>query len=184
MDFEEEGFVEAIYEGKIVKVPERYAKREGLPILKKPRPLQLQRASSNLPPGKYKTLMEQDKKHPLDLLKRQPSLQEKQIISELVDNFNWKIKFERRKKSITRSQLAKLINEPEDKLKILEFGMLPSPDFQLISKVQTALGINLRKDGKSFSEIEEAISRVKSQQIKKQLQSKITGKDIEILDEE
>lgn len=183
MDFEEENFVEAIFEGKIVKVPERYAKREGLPILKKPRAIQLQRATANLPPGKIKMLAEQDRKHPMDLLKKQPTLQEKQVISELIDNFTWHIKSARRTKGITRSQLARLINEPENNLKMLEFGILPSPDFQLINKVQTALGINLRKDGKSFEQIQDVISKAKSEQIKRQLKPKLSGKDIEILPE-
>ena len=188
MNFEQDNtneFVEAIEEGKIVRVSEKYAKREGLPILRKQQVIQFQRTTSQLHQTKLKSMLEQDKRHPTDYLKRKPEWKEKQVISELVDNFNWTIKSERRKKGITRSQLAKLINEPENNIKMLEFGVLPSPDFLLINKIQNALNINLRKDGRDFSKppASDILSQAKTKMMKKEDEKEktsVSGAEIEI----
>ncbi|MBI5804340.1 hypothetical protein HY450_03790 [Candidatus Pacearchaeota archaeon] len=142
--------VDAIEEGKIVKVTEAYAKREGLPILRKPKSLELQRTASEISFDKTREKKE-ERTNIVDKLHKKESWRESQVLSELVDNFHWIIRVERRKKGLSRNQLAKLINEPEDSLRQLEFGILPFHDFVLINKIQQTLKVNLRKDGRDFS---------------------------------
>lgn len=191
-----DNLVEAIEEGRIVRVPESYAKREGLIVLK--RPEIAERASSNPPstaPSSHRKNDLSRTKPFTHIIDQRPGWQEKQVISELVDNFQWQIKFERRKKGLTRKQFAKIINEPEENIQIIEAGRLPSPDFILINKIQKALNLNLRKDQKDFSlTTKDMLSQQKDVPEKKKdyrnLKDKgkdkgdLLGEGIEILDDE
>ncbi len=181
----EDNTVEAIEEGKIVKVPESYARREGLPILR--------RSLSQTYQQKIPSYLEK-KERPktesridfMSKLKKSPTWKEKQVLSELINNWQWHIRTERRKKGITRKQLAELVNETESNIKMLEFGCLPSEDFVLINKVQKVLGINLRKDQKDFNQSLQDMMQSKEPTKVKTNQSadELLGKDIDILDKE
>jgi len=191
MDYGQKDLVEAIEDGRIVKVPESYAKREGLLILKKS-PLQVQKQQ----PPSYLTERKEhsDRTKPLtDYIRSRPDWREKQVLSELIDNFNWQIRYNRRRLGLTRKQLARMINVPEEELQILESGRLPSNDFILINKVQKVLGVNLRKDGKQFDISAEELmhkaatsknSAVQTKAQRDEVSRDIVGKDIEIIDEE
>mgnify|MGYP001593161429 CR=1 FL=1 len=149
LEEQNERMVEAIEEGRIVFVPERYAIRENLTILKKP---EIKRIPLTAHTNKQMSpIVSRGKEHPLESIKRSMDWKEKQVISELIVNFNWHIRTERKKRGLTRKQLAHMISEPEENVQKIEFGVLPSSDFVLINKIQQALGINLRKDGKDFS---------------------------------
>jgi len=185
MEFFQDKLVDAIEEGRIVKVTEEHARREGLPILRKIPEISQQ--------TKATYLKEKPKPEPkvdiLDSLKKTPSWREKQVTSELISNWQWHIRMERRKKGLSRGQLAELVHEQEDNIKLLEFGTLPSEDFVLINKVQQALKINLRKDKKDFSQDVQHImpkpqDKQKSPANSGQKTQSITGSDIEILEDE
>jgi ribosome-binding protein aMBF1 (putative translation factor) len=189
MEFENK-MVEAIEEGRIVQVSESYAKREGLVILKKPE-LQIK----NQIPSHLET--KREKTRPLtEYVKSKPDWREKQVMSELIENFHWQIRFGRRQKGFTRKQFAKMANITEDELQIIESGRLPSNDFIIINKIQNTLGINLRKDGKNFDvTTEEILEKARQKQEEKKQFSKpakkpeesdseMLGRGIEILDEE
>jgi len=138
--------VDAIENGKIVRVNESYAKAEGLLILRKQKQnsAQLQTQTTNL--------LRKEKEESLfgiDTFRRSLKPQN-QVESELIDNFHWHISTARRKRNMTRKHLAEAINEPENNIKLIENGILPSNDFILINKIQSYLKINLRKDGKDF----------------------------------
>ncbi|MBU0907231.1 MAG: hypothetical protein KKD18_02030 [Nanoarchaeota archaeon] len=194
MDSGSNKLVEAIEDGRIVKVPEYYAKREGLLILKKA-PIQIQKTQT---PSYFQH--KEDRTKPLtEYIKSKPDWREKQVMSELVDNFHWQIRYTRRRLGITRKQLAKMVGVSENDLQIIESGRLPSNDFILINKVQKTLGINLRKDGKEFDlSAEENLSaeeimekarekdRAKPVQRKSQTEdySEVVGEGIEILEDE
>ncbi len=192
--YTEQNIVEAIEEGKIVRVSEVYAKREGLPILRKSRPGAPQEKATSSPETKkiiQKEFRDERSKRMLDYLRKPTGWQEKQVISELIPNFSWHISKARRNKSLTRKQLAKLVNTDEDSIKLLENGLLPNPDFILINKIQIALNINLRKDKQDFTK-EMTLDRMKNQAQKQEDAPKkaevdhenILGEDIEIIDDE
>lgn len=145
---QEDRMVDAIEEGRIVRVTESYAKHEGLAILRKPsfqenKPQVVPQEKANSSWSSF-ALKES--------LMKTPSWKEKQVISELVPNFHWQIRVERKKRGLTKAQLAKAINESEENIKLVEFGKLPSEDFVLVNKLQKYLNINLRKDGKNFTD--------------------------------
>jgi len=125
-----------------------------------------------------------------------------QVSSELLDNFNWLIRINRKRKNLTRKQFAKLLDEPEENIKMVEAGFLPYSDFILINKIQHSLGINLRKDKKDFNKsINQTLEGTNFKnrtvqngrlitktpaEIPKEAppQNTFSGNDIEILDEE
>jgi len=144
----EEEYVEAIDEGKIVKVAKSYAKREGLPILRKSITPELHRKAAERSFDRNKT----EKFEPLDTDKHKFNWRREQVTSELVDHFSWLISQARRRKGLTRKQLALAINEKESAVRMIEYGTLPKDDFVIINKIQSALGINLRKDKRSMTE--------------------------------
>jgi ribosome-binding protein aMBF1 (putative translation factor) len=156
MSFDDEGMVDALEEGRIVKVSEEYAKKEGLAVLRRYAPKGYgEKAKSAVPPVKneraemgaraYKRgiLSFEDLRKPLDWKKHQ-------IVQELVEDFHWVITKARREKNMTRKQLANAIKENEETVKKLENGIMPTNDFVLVNKIQDYLNINLRKDGKDF----------------------------------
>ena len=202
MDFrsQDQNIVEAIEEGKIVRVSESYAKREGLPILRKSRltPSQERLVSQGAKKTIQKEFRDERSKRLLDYLRKPVDWKEKQVISELIPNFSWEIIRARRTKGLTRKHLGKLVGADEDSIKLLENGLLPNPDFILINKIQTALNLNLRKDKKDFSkeitlkEIKEEVKKQEAQQKKPKTDAsksqndkesnRLIGNDIEIFE--
>ncbi|MEK6800728.1 MAG: helix-turn-helix domain-containing protein [Nanoarchaeota archaeon] len=180
-----EKMVEAIEDGRIVSVTENYAKRENLPILKRETIKEIKNFGDPKV-GKVPTsMMGKGKEHPLEYLKKPMNWKEKQVLSELIENFHWHIRTERRKKGVTRKQLSKMIGESEESIEKIEFGVLPSTDFVLINKIQQALSINLRKDGKDFSK---SVSQMIPKDSKKQGENEkfkhiSSNREIEILDD-
>jgi len=160
-------FVEAIEGGKIVRVSERYAKIEGLPILRKPRLEQKNRAQ-NEPPEKIS----------FDDLRK--PLRPNQVTSELIDNFHWHILKKRRQLGLTRKKLAEKINESENTLKLIENGVIPNKDFIIINKIQSSLLINLRKDKKDFTQSPRSLLKEEEQEPK----TEISGEEIELIEDE
>lgn len=152
--------VEAIEDGKIVTVSEDYAKREGLPILRR----------SNIEGKEKKQVSESElikrkefagrgvfedhraKKGILSFEEYRRPLRrsESDVTNELIDNFHWEILKKRKEKEISRKQFAQDLGVGEEEIRIVENGRLPRNDFVLINKIQSYLGINLRKDGKDF----------------------------------
>lgn len=194
MDSGSNKLVEAIEEGRIVKVPEYYARREGLLILKKA-PIQMQKAQA---PSYLKP--KEDRTKPLtEYIQTKPDWREKQVMSELVENFHWQVRYTRRRMSLTRRQLANMAGISDSDLQVIESGRLPSNDFVLINKLQKALGINLRKDGKDFDVpvgeiLEKARDREREKSVPvrsrdsggetKEDYSELVGEGIEILEDE
>src|SRR3989338_3282633 len=176
----ESNLVEAIEEGRIVKVSEDYAKREGLPILRKQQPKIPKPAQKK--DSEEKRLFIDDLRKPLKALKSQ-------VMTELVDNFQWEIAKKRRQLAITRKQLAASISEPEYVLKLLENGILPKDDFVIINKLQAKLNLNLRKDKKDFIQparnlIEEPKENAKKESSSKKTDEGLLGDDIQPFDED
>lgn len=145
--------VDVIKEGQIVTIPESQARHEELFILRVHEKKDLSeslpsiesrrrsgRSNVPLPPsrssGKWHSYQSEYSKN--------------NVIRELKDNFHWEIGKARKERSLTRLQLANAINVPENAIKMVENGELPSDDFVLVNKLQNYLGIQLRKDGKTF----------------------------------
>ena len=180
--------VEAIEEGQIVKVPEEYARKEGLLILRKSeqgsfmdnqdlRGIEMSAQSAKESMEKKAEIeLRRQKKGVLkfDELRKPLKWRENQIIQELIENFHWHISKARKARGMNRKQLAQAINISENNLKLIENGIIPEKDFVMINKIQDFLQINLRKDGKDFNQ--RARMKIESE---KKIQEELKKKDEE-----
>ncbi len=69
--------------------------------------------------------------------------------SDLTDNFHWTIQRIRRARKITREQFAKGIGESDATVRMIEQGFFPENNYRIINKIESFLGIRLRKPGTS-----------------------------------
>ncbi len=133
-----ETMVDALDEGAIVRVPESYARREGLPILRKWMPPPMQKTVSRLGPKETGGM---------DTFRRPLKKDAGGIREALLDNFHWVLSHRRKGMNLSRKQLAQAVGASEYDIKLLENGVLPAHDFVLISALERYCGISLRKDG-------------------------------------
>ncbi len=173
----EEKMVDAIEEGKIVHVSEKYAKQEGLLILRKT-------TESFLPVGKQKS-KEEEARVGFNELRKPLRWKENKVVKDLIENFHWVISKERRARNMTRKDFANALGESENTMKMIENGVLPSDDFILINKIQDYLGINLRRDKQSFGEMRKLVEEGEKKKDEKKAEEKkeeISGDEIELID--
>ena len=111
---DEEFEVEAIQEGRIVRVSEEYARKEGLLVLKK-----FMRFEPN---EEVKEEEVEDRRLLMDDFRKPLDWKDKGIAKELIDNFYWHISRERRRRGITRGEFAKAIGESENTIKMIPPG--------------------------------------------------------------
>lgn len=185
--------VDAIEEGKIVRVTEDYAKKESLFILKR-----VEESPQQQVPQK-KDRFKEEKRPLFDDYRRQLKHSKDPLISELLDNFHWVLLEKRKAKNLTRKQVAQSVGVSEVDIKMLENGVLPSKDLVLVNKLEKYYGINLRKGSINYqdsfrskvtSEKKEPSKRDYSGMIQKNREQKensesanvLTGSDIEIID--
>lgn len=183
MDFEEKT-VDAIEEGKIVKVSEEYAKQEGLIILRK--------SQAGLEQWeKPKVKKEVERARPLfDDFRKPLNWNKKEAIRDLVDNFHWEILRKRRAKGLTRRQVGKAIGESEEAIRMAENGIIEKGDYTLINKLEEYFGISLRKQKYEFGApmralIDKEIPRAEKKEEKKVSEEDkggIKGNEIELVD--
>lgn|SRR3989344_2438162 len=134
--------VDALEEGKIVRVSEAYARREGLTILRTVSSPEQQEKFAALARSQK---LQQVKESPFESL-RKPLRTKNDALAGLHEHFHWEILQLRKQRNLTRKQLAQAVGASESEMKMLENGVLPSDDFVLISKVERYFGVNLRKD--------------------------------------
>jgi|SRR3989344_882686 len=172
---QEEFYVDAIEEGKIIKVTETYAKREGLPILRR-----LSVEESPKPKNK-----EEEPHLSFEDFRRPLQWKNSQVYSELAPNFQWEISKRRRQLGITRKHLADAIGESETTIKLIENGALPKDDFIIINKLQEYLKINLRDDKKDFTQSPRSLLTENNEQNKEpQKTESIIGEDIKLIEDD
>lgn len=175
----EDKVVEAIKDGQIVRVSELQAEEEDLFVLRKAE----QEIASGTPKLESRKLPES--RSFVNRYDLRQNIRKNNVVKFLIENFNWKITRARREKGISRKQIALAIGENEDVLKRLEYGELPSDDFVLITKMESYLGIKLRKDTDGFDEARKLIDLQKTeretQEKKKKLEEMHKNLDAESL---
>lgn len=143
--------VDVIREGHIVTMRESEAREEELFVLRVHEAL----PASVAPPAQESRKRTRDPslqpKQNVRWHSYQPDYTKNNVIRELKDNFHWEVSKARKAKNMSRLQLANAIGVPEVAIKLIENGELPSDDFVLVNKVQNYLGIQLRREGSSFS---------------------------------
>ncbi len=146
----------AIGEKGIVSVCSDCASLEHLPIIKKPTDEQIidskrQKSVRDMLSGINRggKLLAGREVSLRELVDRNLKSRETQSHPDLVENFHWDIQRIRRNRKITREQFAKGIGESEATVRMIEQGVLPGNNYQIVNKIEGYLGISLRKPGKS-----------------------------------
>jgi ribosome-binding protein aMBF1 (putative translation factor) len=138
------GTVEAIEDGRIVRVTEDYARREGLLILRK------QAHVSDAPLSVKEKKDEGIRKNKgfvgMDDLRKPLKSQKTEVMNELLDNFHWILLEKRKSRGLTRKKAAEALGESEMNIKMIENGVLPMNNFVLVNKLESYYGVSLRRN--------------------------------------
>jgi len=143
-----ESIVEVIKEGEIIRMLESQAVEEDLFILRRIHQPEKEMAE-NISFIEKKEITNKLIRQfsPLNNWKsRRTEGKRNFVLGELKDNFHWDIVRARREKNFTRKRLGEEIEVPENVMRLIESGQLPTDDFVLISKIENFLGIRLRKE--------------------------------------
>ncbi len=136
--------VDALDDGRIVRVAESYALREGLLILQRLRPVDTPEARAAVHRARK---LDDVRMAPFEALRRPLPRQVDEVTASLIDNFHWILAQKRRERSLSRKRVGEAVGAIEQDIKLIENGILPSKDFVLVSKLENFFGVNLRKEG-------------------------------------
>lgn len=191
---DEQGLVDAIENGRIVRVSEEYARIEGLTIIRRsePRAVDSPKTQEQM---KLTPRLRGERKAYFDIDKyRRPWHDKNTITNSLIDNFHWVIGHRRKQLNLSRRQLAVAINAVEEDIKMFENGVIPHADYILINKLESYLKVNLRRDSVNKSMAPSDVSVFKQQIHKPRWTERMHGRsaesaeriameDIEIIDD-
>lgn len=145
---------EGILEDGMVMVCSFCAENEGIPIIKKPTNEQLKKAEKRysvrermerLSGVGQTTDISPDQTIVQRNLARLRVPEKKQLNEEVLENYDWNIKIERRRRKMTLSQLATQSGIDYNILQSIEKGQLPSNFKEVFLKLESFLGIRLLK---------------------------------------
>ncbi len=167
--------LDAVSTQGVIKVCEKCSREEGMPLLKRPTTFQLKEAEreqgtyvkgvrefSNIP--KKNEEKEETEESLMELVNRNYESKHEGEVKprlDLEDNFHWIIMRTRRLKKLTQKDLAKELSESEAAIKMAEQGILPEDDYRLVNKLESFLGIRLRKSDSPLTPMEQPARVVK-----------------------
>ncbi|MFA4960914.1 MAG: hypothetical protein WC548_04600 [Candidatus Pacearchaeota archaeon] len=144
-----------ISEDGVVMICEFCAEREGMPIIKKPTMKQLEDADKRYSVRERMERMS-GRREITDISPDQSIVQrnlsklrmpeKRQSNEEVVYDYNWVIKIERRRRKMTTSQLAHGVGVSADVINQIEQGKLPKNFKEIFLKIESFLGVKLLKN--------------------------------------
>lgn len=164
--FESSAIVEAIDGSEIVRICEECSLSENLPVIRKPTDFQLQESVKPYSVRDRLSRMagikvNREKKEQMAPRITLENLRKPKDYSGildakyrqvrktpnlgLIDNWNWHIQMARRNRKLTVGQVAGVIGENEQAVKLIEAGNLGDDSYRIIGKLEQYLKINLRK---------------------------------------
>tara|TARA_Y100000310_G_scaffold162731_1_gene162671 strand:+ start:2218 stop:3081 length:864 start_codon:yes stop_codon:yes gene_type:complete len=154
---EETTLHDGIFESTIGKVCDICAERENIPLLRKPTQEQLAVADKRYSVReRMENLSNPYSAKPSDLSKDQSVahknlnklrlLPKKQLNDKLYENYYWRLTLARRRRKMSKTQLAKISGVPEEIIDSIEKGILPANFEEPIVKLEIELGVNLLRD--------------------------------------
>lgn len=165
--------LDALDDKEVIKICEECAFSENIPILRKPTSFQLKESekpySIRQRLSRMAGIKEEEKKGDVGEMARKiiqnvnlDALRKRDLKKEmddkfklavernkplnLVENYNWLILMERKKRKIMRKQLAEAVGETEEIIKMIENKELPDDALRIIQKIEQYFSIRLRKD--------------------------------------
>ena len=150
---EEVRLFDGVYVNEPIRICEKCALVEGVPIFKLPSLDQLKESEMREGVGKRLARLsgvKEDKKQEKSVfeelkdLEEQPELERpEELPIQLVDNFHWIIQHERRRKGMMHKHLAEAIGESEMALKLIERNNLPEGHVRIVKKLEQYLRVRL-----------------------------------------
>ena len=191
------GFVEAIRDGEIVRVPHSIAVEEDLFILRTLGAEPQQVVQQTLPVQSRRAPDLKQGSVFSDWKTGKFGMKKNNVLADLLPNFHWEIAKQRKARNLTRNKLGEIIRASEHEVKLLELGELPADDFVLISRIEQFFGINLRKHGLATTAVNLADLQKRKEQHEKEAKAKassnstsvtgakgdFSGSEIELVDE-
>jgi len=179
---EKERLFDAISSKGVVKICKNCSNEEDLPIIQ---PADLNKpervksvyerlsAMAKLDPEKHrKMILEKERQESSRKRKQDTTLKDvidsnlekkkPQPRTDLIDNFHWVLMRMRRSKKLTQKQLAENIGEPESLVKSAEEGIILNNADTLIRKLESYLGVKIRKGDSAYSSASEGPKYVKA----------------------
>jgi len=153
---EEVRLFDAIYEGRMAVICERCSIIENIPIIKKPDSEKLKESESSVgvydrmrtmagmrEPERNETYFQEDR---LNELNRNPEIElpEKEQL-KLINNFQWEIMNNRRRRGLTHQQLGEALGESEMAIQMIEKGKLPENAERLVKKLEQFFQTRLKE---------------------------------------
>lgn len=171
--------LDAVYENDIVKICEECSLLENIPVIRKPSSEQLNESEKPFTLRERMRRMarieDKPEKHlpSLDSLRKPKDyrqiLEEKHQLAKkrniplnLIDNFNWHILMARKKRKMTRSQLANAISESETAIRMIEEKEMPDDALLMINKIEQFFGIKLKKESEQEVKIKNFVQKISS----------------------
>lgn len=155
---EEKKLFDAISGKGIVKICEDCLAIEKFPVVKKPEfseESEKQKSVRDRLIGMNKRFNYGKEPNLRDLIDQKFKEKSIQTYPDLIDNFHWTLQKIRRDKKISRLQLAKAIDESEERIKLIESGFLPDNNYQVLAKIENYFGVSFRKNKAGFLNSEE-----------------------------
>ena len=144
---------DGIFESEIVHVCESCSINEGIPIIRKPSEEQLRvvdvrqtvRERMEYLTGRKTTPISEDQSVIQGHIAKLRVMPKKQYHEDLLEDYSWRVNMARRRKKITRKQLAEKIGTTEGVIQEIEKGKLPSNFKDLFIKLEEFFNIKLLK---------------------------------------
>jgi ribosome-binding protein aMBF1 (putative translation factor) len=151
---EEVELFKGVLEDEMVMICEYCAGREGVPIIKKPTSKQLEDAEKRysvrermerMSGRKDTTEISPDQMVVQKNLARLRMPEKRQINDDVVYDYNWQIKIERRRRKMTSQQLGREVGIDAKIIDLIEQGKLPKNYKEILLKLESFLGVKLLK---------------------------------------
>ncbi len=164
----------------MINVCEECAKKEGIPIIKKPSESQLNRANERYTVRERMEIMSgmrdateisEDQTITQGNLARLKVPPKKQVNENVLDNYFWALNIARRRKKITVNQLARQTKIPVETIQAIEKGKIPKDFEEIFAKLELFLDIKLLKNHKT--KINFTRTKDEEQEILKQVHEKM-----------
>jgi ribosome-binding protein aMBF1 (putative translation factor) len=170
---------DAVIDTGVVKMCEQCAEDDGIPVIRRPSTAQLKESEKPYTVQQRLRRMaglnkeEQDKiseiakrvtNVTLDDLRRrklekeqaEKDKQERKQPIQLIDNYNWHITMARKKRRMTRKELARELGESETAIRMIEEKQLPEDAILLIKKLEQFFGKRFREGVENRAELIES----------------------------
>jgi ribosome-binding protein aMBF1 (putative translation factor) len=153
-DCEETELYEGILEDGMVMVCSTCAEEEGVPIIKKPSEIQLEKADERfsvrermerMSGMRDATEISSDQTVVQGNLAKLRMPEKKELHEDILDNYYWTLNISRRRKKLSVSQLASQVGTTPEIIRNIEKGKLPEEFSEIFLKIEALLGIKLLK---------------------------------------